>query len=180
MQWTIDPTHSLAEFSIRHMFTKVRGHIVIAEGTVVVDEADPTKSSIVARLDPSTINTGVGMRDQHLRSADFFDVERHPYISFRSTDIFWRAENQYLVAGLLVMHGVTQLVTLEARVAGDGIDHRGKRRAGVSARATLNRKDFGLHWNQALEAGGWLVGDEVEVTLDIEAVPAEASRDAAA
>ena len=170
MQWTIDPTHSQAEFAIRHMFTTVHGHIVVAEGTVQTDEEDLAKSAVWARLDPSSINTGVGIRDDHLRSADFFDVERHPEIRFRSSAVRRTADNEFVVTGLLAIHGVTRQITLEARVLGDAVDHRGDRRAGFIARATLNRKDFGLRWNQALEAGGLLVGDEVEINLEIEAV----------
>jgi polyisoprenoid-binding protein YceI len=170
MQWTIDPTHSQAEFAIRHMFTTVHGHIVVAEGTVETDEEDLAKSAIWARLDPSSINTGVSMRDDHLRSADFFDVERHPEIRFRSSEVRRTGDNEIQVTGLLAIHGVTRPITLDARLLGNAIDHRGDRRAGFSGRATLNRKDFGLRWNQALEAGGFLVGDEVEINIEIEAV----------
>src|SRR4029077_20084128 len=129
MQWTIDPTHSQAEFAIRHMFTTVHGHIVVAEGTVETDEDDLAKSAIWARLDPSTINTGVSMRDDHLRSADFFDVERHPEIRFRSSEVRRTADNEIQVTGLLAIHGVTRPITLDARVLGNAIDHRGNRRA---------------------------------------------------
>jgi polyisoprenoid-binding protein YceI len=170
MQWTIDPTHSQAEFAIRHMFTTVHGHIVVAEGTVETDEEDLAKSAIWARLDPSSINTGVSMRDDHLRSADFFDVERHPEIRFRSSEVRRTGDNEIQVTGLLAIHGVTRPITLDARLLGNAIDHQGDRRAGFSGRATLNRKDFGLRWNQALEAGGFLVGDEVEINIEIEAV----------
>jgi len=170
MKWSIDPTHSQAEFSIRHMFTNVRGHMVVTSGTVEADDRDPLKAVIVARLDPSTVNTGVLIRDNHLRSVDFFDVERYPEIVFRSTAISQTAKDRYAVIGMLSMRGVERPVTLDARAAGDGIDPFGNRRAGVSARTTLNRKDFGLHWNRALESGGLLVGDEVDINLEIEAV----------
>jgi polyisoprenoid-binding protein YceI len=170
MKWSIDPTHSQAEFSIRHMFTKVRGHMVVTSGTVETDNQDPLKAVIVARLDPSTVNTGVPVRDAHLRSVDFFDVDRHPEIVFQSTAISQTARDHYAVIGMLSMRGVNRPVTLHARAAGDGIDPFGNRRAGVSARTTLNRKDFGLHWNRALESGGLLVGDEVDISLEIEAV----------
>jgi polyisoprenoid-binding protein YceI len=183
MQWTIDPTHSQAEFSIRHMFTTVHGHIVVAGGTVQTDEEDLAKSAIWATLDLSSINTGVRLRDDHLRSADFFDVQRHPEIRFRSSEVRRTADNEFMVTGLLAIHGVTKPITLDARVLGDAIDHRGHRRAGFSARTTLDRKDFGLHWNQTLEAGGFLVGDMVEINLEIEtvleietAVPEDADR----
>jgi len=178
MKWTIDPTHSQAEFSVRHMFTKVRGHMVVASGTVETDDLDPLKTVIVARLDPSTVNTGVQVRDDHLRSVDFFDIERYPEIVFHSTAISQTAKDHYAVVGVLSMRGVDRPVTLHARAAGDGIDPFGNRRAGVSARTTLNRKDFGLQWNRALESGGLLVGDEVDINLEIEAVLEQATQDA--
>ena len=180
MKWNIDPTHSQAEFTVRHMFTKVRGHIVVASGIVNADESDPTKTVIVARLDPSTVNTGVPVRDDHLRSVDFFDVKQYPEIVFQSTAISQTAKDHYAVIGMLSLHGVERPVTLYARAAGDGIDPFGNRRAGVSARTTLNRKDFGLHWNRALESGGLLVGDEIDLNLEIEAVLDQAARGAAA
>ena len=180
MQWNIDPTHSQAEFSVRHMFTKVRGHMVVASGMVEADDRDPLKTVIVARLDPSSVNTGVSVRDDHLRSVDFFDTQRFPEIVFRSAAISLTAKDRYAVSGTLTMHGVDRPVTLDARVAGDGIDPFGNRRAGVSARTTLNRKDFGLNWNRVLESGGLLVGDEIDINLEIEAVLDQAARDAAA
>jgi polyisoprenoid-binding protein YceI len=185
MRWTIDPTHSQAQFSVRHMLTKVHGHIVVAEGTVQVDEADPARSAISATLDPSSINTGVGLRDAHLRGADFLDVDRHPEIRFRSTDVRATAPDHFLVTGLLAIHGVTRPITLDARVLGNAFDHRGDRRAGFTAHATLDRKVFGLNWNKTLEAGGFLVGDEIDIDLEIEAVlqaeavPAQAASRAA-
>lgn len=180
MKWNIDPTHSQAEFSVRHMFTKVRGHMVVVSGIVETDDTDPLKTVIVARLDPSTINTGVSVRDDHLRSVDFFDIQRYPEIVFQSTAISQTAKDQYAVIGTLSMRGVQRPVTLYARAAGDGIDPFGNRRAGASAQTTLNRKDFGLEWNRTLESGGFLVGDEVEINLEIEAVMDQAAQDAAA
>jgi len=180
MRWNIDPTHSQAEFSVRHMFTRVRGHMVVAGGTVEADESDPTKTVIRARLDPATVNTGVALRDDHLRSVDFFDIQQYPEIVFQSTTISQTAKDDYAITGMLSMHGIDRPVTLYARAAGAGIDPFGNRRAGVSARTTLNRQDFGLHWNRALESGGLLVGDEIEINLEIEAVLAQAARDAAA
>ncbi len=180
MKWNIDPTHSQAEFSVRHMFTKVRGHMVVTNGVGTTDDQDPSKTVIVARLDPATVNTGLAVREDHLRSADFFDVGQYPEIVFKSTAISQTAKDQYAVSGMLPMRGVEKPVTLEARAAGDGIDPFGNRRAGVSARTTLNRKDFGLQWNRALESGGLLVGDEAEINLEMEAVLDQAARDAAA
>src|SRR5256885_7431579 len=103
MKWTIAPTHSGAEFSVRHMFTKLRGHIVVASGVVDVDESDPTKAVIAARLDPSTVNTGVPVRDDHLRTLDFFDIQQYPEIVFHSTAVSQTATDQYAVVGLLAM-----------------------------------------------------------------------------
>jgi len=180
MKWNIDPTHSQAEFSVRHMFTKVRGHMVVASGTVDTDDLDPLKTVIFARLDPATVNTGVQVRDDHLRSVDFFDIQQYPEIVFHSTVIGQTAKDHYAVTGILSMRGVNLPVTLEVRAAADGVDPFGNRRAGVSARTTLNRKDFGLKWNRALESGGLLVGDEVEINLEIEAVLDQVARDAAA
>jgi polyisoprenoid-binding protein YceI len=180
MRLNLDPTHSQAEFSVRHMFTKVRGHMVVTSGVVDGDESDPTKAVIVARLDPASINTGVAIRDDHLRSVDFFDTKRHPEILFQSTTIAQTGKDQFAVTGMLSMHGVSRPVTLDTRVAGYGVDPFGNRRAGVSARTTLDRKDFGLHWNRALESGGLLVGDEIDINLEIEAVLDQASRDQAA
>jgi polyisoprenoid-binding protein YceI len=180
MKWTIDPTHSQAEFSVRHMFTKVRGHMIVVSGTVEADDQDATRTVIVARLDPSTVNTGVSVRDDHLRSDDFFDVKQFPEIVFQSTAIHQTGPDQYAVSGTLSMHGIDRPVTLSARAAGDGIDPFGNRRAGVSARATVNRKDFGLQWNRTLESGGLLVGDEVDINLEIEAVLEQVAQDDAA
>ena len=180
MKWNIDPTHSQAEFSVRHMFTKVRGHMVVVSGIVDADESDPTKTVIIARLDPATVDTGVSVRDDHLRSVDFFDVERYPEIVFQSTAISQTARDRYAVTGMLSMRGVNRQVTLDAHAAGDGIDPFGNRRAGVSAHTSMNRKDFGLHWNRALENGGLLVGDEIDISLEIEAVLDQAAQNAAA
>ena len=180
MKWNIDPTHSQAEFSVRHMFTKVRGHMVVTSGIVETDDLDPLKTVITASLDPATVTTGISVRDDHLRSVDFFDTQRYPEIVFHSTAITRTLKDHYAVHGVLSMRGVERTVTLHAQAAGDGIDPFGNRRAGVSARTTLNRKDFGLNWNRALESGGLLVGDEIEINLEIEAVLDQVARDAAA
>lgn len=153
--------------------------MVVTDGQVEVDESDPTRSTITARLDPATINTGVAVRDDHLRSADFFDVRNHPDILFKSTDISITTPDHYAVIGRLTIHGVSQLVTLYVRIAGEGPDPFGNTRAGASARASVNRKDFGLRWNQALEAGGLVLGDEVDINLEIQAVREQAKQKAA-
>src|ERR1700719_1367396 len=121
MKWNIDPTHSQAEFSVRHMFTQVRGHMVVTSGIVEPDETDPVKTVIVARLDPATINTGVSVRDDHLRSVDFFDIQRHPEIVFQSTAISQTAKDQYAVIGTLSIRGGERPVTLHAGAPGNGM-----------------------------------------------------------
>ncbi|HET9848872.1 MAG TPA: YceI family protein [Candidatus Dormibacteraeota bacterium] len=161
------------------MFSRVHGHMVVTDGLVDVNESDVTRSSITARLDPATINTGVPVRDDHLRSPDFFDVKNHPEILFKSTAISITTPAHYAVIGRLSIHGVSQLVTLHVRVGGQGPDRFGNTRAGASARASLNRKDFGLRWNQALETGGLLLGDEVDIILEIQAVREQAKQKAA-
>lgn len=161
------------------MFSRVHGHMVVTDGQVEVDESDPTRSTITARLDPATINTGVAVRDDHLRSADFFDVRNHPDILFKSTTISMTTPDHYAVIGRLTIHGVSQLVTLYVRIAGEGQDPFGNIRAGASARTSLNRKDFGLRWNQALEAGGVVLGDEVDINLEIQAVREQTKEKAA-
>jgi polyisoprenoid-binding protein YceI len=176
MKWNIDPTHSQAEFSIRHMFSRVRGHMVVTSGMVDVDESDIAKSVIIARLDPATVNTGVAVRDDHLRSQDFFDVKDHPEIVFESTAIAQTTKDHYAVIGRLSMHGISRPVTLYTHIAGEGVDPFGNRRAGASAQTRLNRKDFGLEWNRVLESGGLLVGDEVDLNIEIEAVLDDAQR----
>jgi len=151
-----------------------------AENIAAFSPVRVTAGSMSDVLDPATVNTGVSVRDDHLRSADFFDINHYPEIVFQSTAISQTAKDDYAVIGTLSMRGVERPVTLYARAAGDGIDPFGSRRAGVSARTTLNRKDFGLQWNRALESGGLLVGDEVEINLEIEAVLDQVARDAAA
>ena len=142
MKWNIDPTHSQAEFSVRHMFTKVRGHIVVASGVVDVDESDPTKAVIVARLDPSTVNTGVPVRDDHLRSLDFFDIQRYPEIVFHSTAVSQTATDHYAVVGMLSMHGIDRPVTLDGsagtiRLAGGPRSGCARRAATGSIRSAI-------------------------------------------
>ena len=168
--WQIDPKHSTAEFAVRHMMVAtVKGHISGIDGTIRLDEEHPTKSSVEASLDPSTIDTRETQRDAHLRSADFFDVERFPTITFRSTGIEL-AGGRYLVLGDLTMHGMTRQVTLDTVLEGRQRDPWGSERAGLSAQAVIDRREFGLNWNQALEAGAVLVGNEVKVSIELEAV----------
>lgn len=170
--WTIDPAHTSVGFKIRHMMiTNVRGEFSDVKGTAEFNAADITKSSIEITIQAASIDTGVARRDAHLRSADFFDVEKFPTLTFRSTKVTQISKGRVQIQGDLTIHGVTREVLLEVEgpsqeIKGPG----GKIRIGASATTKINRKDFGLNWNVALEAGGILVGEEVTITLDIELV----------
>lgn len=170
--WKLDPAHSEALFSVRHMMiATVHGTIPVKGGTVRL--VDGRVESIVAELDAAGIHTGAQQRDDHLRSPDFFDTAGHPMIRFESRLVSDRGDGTYEIVGDLTIRGVTREVTLEAEKIGEGKDPWGATRAGIEARTTLDRKEFGLNWNVALEAGGWLVGDKVKVTLNVQVVRAE-------
>jgi polyisoprenoid-binding protein YceI len=169
--WKIDPAHSQIEFSVRHMMiTTVKGRFAGVDGTVYLDEANPAAASVDVRIDAASIDTREAQRDAHLRSADFFDVENHPEMSFHSTKIEHVKQGDYRLTGDLTIHGETMPVTFDATVHGIERDPSGKHRVGVELRGKISRGEFGLRWNQALEAGGVLVGDEVRVSGDIAAV----------
>lgn len=168
--WEIDPSHTLVELAVKHMmFTTVKGRFTGVKGTIVEREDDPTRSSVEAEIDASTITTGDDQRDAHLKSADFLDAERYPTITFRSTRIEGTRE-RFRVVGDLSIRGTTREVALDAEVVGRATNPFGKEVAGFTASAEINRKEFGLTWNVALEAGGWLVGDTVKISLDVQAV----------
>jgi polyisoprenoid-binding protein YceI len=178
--WNIDATHSTIGFSIRHMvFSKVRGRFQTYTGTIQLDDADLAKSSVEVAIDAASIDTGTAQRDTHLRSTDFFDVEHFPELRFRSTRIEDAGDGRLRVAGELTIRGTTREVVLDAESAGRGKDPWGNQRIGFVARTSIDRKEFGLGWNQLLEAGGVLVGDRVDIELDVQAVGA-AARDQAA
>jgi polyisoprenoid-binding protein YceI len=169
--YQIDSAHSSAQFTVRHMMiSNVRGEFTRLSGGITYDPADPANSSIDATIDAASINTREAQRDAHLKSADFFDVERFPTLTFRSTEVGIR-DGEGNVKGDLTLHGVTREVVL--RVEGptpESKDPWGNLRIGATATAKINRKDFGLNWNAALEAGGVLVGKEVKITIDLEAI----------
>jgi polyisoprenoid-binding protein YceI len=170
-QGRIDPAHTSVEFAVKHMmFTTVHGRFNEVDGTVHHDEADPSHSSVEVSIKVASIDTRVPDRDAHLRSADFFDIDKYPTITFRSTRIQADGAKSYHISGDLTIHGVTRPVMLEATEEGRGKDPWGGDRAGFSATATIDRHDFGLKWNQPLEQGGWLVGQEVKITLDVQLV----------
>lgn len=170
--YEIDHTHSNAEFGVKHMmFTTVKGRFGKVVGEIQFDEADPTRSAISASAEVASVATGDPQRDGHLLSPDFFDAERYPVISFRSRRIEPNGgENEYKIIGDLTIRDVTREVVLDASYMGQGPDPWGGTRAGFNATTTVNRKEFGLQWNVPLEAGGFLVGDSVKISLDIEAV----------
>jgi polyisoprenoid-binding protein YceI len=166
--WAIDPAHTDILFSAKHMMvTTVRGKFHEVEGTLVLDESNPTRSSGEIRIAAASLNTGSAQRDGHLRSADFFDAERHPWITFRSTAVEHTGGDQYRVTGDLTIRETTRPATFDATFLGFYTGMQGGRRAGIAARTTLNRKDWGLGWNVALEAGGWLVGEEVTIEIEV-------------
>ncbi len=174
-RWDIDLAHSAIHFRVRHMvISKVHGRFARWSGAITLDEQDLTRSSVEVRIDAASIDTQVADRDAHLRSADVLDVARYPELTFRSRRIE-RDGDGYLVVGDLTLHGVTREVELQAEFAGTGKDPWGHERAGFSARAALDRRDFGLVWNAALETGGVLVGEKVEIAIELEAVKAAAA-----
>ena len=169
--YDLDLTHSSATFGIRHMMiATVRGSVGIASATVEHDPADPRAVRIEAVLDPRTINTGAEQRDAHLRSPDFFDVERFPAWTFRSTLVEPEEDDRFTVHGDLTIRGETHPVTLAVEKTGEGRDPWGKERVGLVATTTIDRTKWGLSWNQAIEAGGVLVGEKVKIQLDVQLV----------
>jgi polyisoprenoid-binding protein YceI len=177
--WDIDVSHSAVHFHVRHMvISKVHGRFAKWAGTVQLDEQDLTRSSVEVRIDAASIDTQVADRDAHLRSPDFLDVQKYPELTFRSRRIE-KAGDGYRVVGDLTLHGVTREVALEAEFSGTGKDPWGNVRAGFSARAALDRREFGLTWNKAIEAGGVLVGEKVEIAIELEAVKKAAVTQAA-
>jgi polyisoprenoid-binding protein YceI len=171
--FAIDKAHSEATFQVRHLVTKVRGSFADLGGTILADEASPELSSVTFTINAASIDTGTPDRDAHLRSADFFDVEKHPTISFTSTGIKAIGGNEYTVTGDLTMRGVTKRIELPVTFLGTARDPWGNEKIGFETELTLNRKDYGLTWNAALETGGFLVGDEVKVAVSIQAAPAK-------
>ncbi|HZB88281.1 MAG TPA: YceI family protein [Terracidiphilus sp.] len=172
--WNIDPAHSAAEFKVKHMMiSNVKGRFTGIAGTLTLDESDPTRSTIEATIPIPTLATGDDQRDGHLKSADFFDAEKFPTATFKSTEVTVAAPGEHAVVGELTLHGVTQVVSFAVEgPSAPGKDPYGNIRIGLSATTRINRKDFGLTWNAALETGGVLVGEDVTITLDIQFIKA--------
>jgi len=172
--WKLDPVHSVAEFKVKHMMiSNVKGQFTGISGVLTLDETDIANARVEAEIDASSINTRDAQRDAHLKSADFFDVGKFPTLSFRSTGVTRTKDGELSVTGELTIHGVSREVVF--KVEGPTApckDPWGNTRVGLSAVTKVNRKDFGLTWNAALETGGILVGDEVTITLDVQFVKA--------
>lgn len=170
-RWAVDPVHTTIEFAVRHMvIATVKGHFSKFEANVAFDESRPEQSSVKARIDVASLDTREPQRDAHLRSPDFFDAENTPHITYVSKDIRPQGKGRYRVLGDLTIRNTTREVALDAEFSGVMKDPWGNQRAAFSATGSLNRKDFGLNWNMALEAGGWLVGDTVKISIDAELV----------
>jgi len=171
MAWNIDATHSQATFSVKHMMiTTVRGHFDVLSGQLHIDEEHPENSWVEAEADAASINTRDARRDGHLKSADFFEVEKYPKIIFKSTKVESKGDNEYRVTGNLTIRDVTKEVTFDAEYSGQLKDAYGLQRAGLSAKTSINRKDFGLTWNAVLESGGVAVSEKVNIEIDLAAV----------
>jgi polyisoprenoid-binding protein YceI len=174
MSWVIDNAHTHVGFSVKHMMVStVRGHFKTYGGTVNLDSKDFTRSKFQGEVEVASIDTNNTDRDNHLKSADFFDAANHPKITFETTRIEPKGEGEFAVQGDLSIRGVTKPVTFTVEFHGTGKNPWGKTVAGLHAHATINRKDFGLNWNAALETGGILVGETVKIELDLEATASE-------
>jgi polyisoprenoid-binding protein YceI len=169
--WNIDPNHTNAEFVARHMMvTNVRGKFTDVSGSIHFDPANPTATSVEVTLSAASITTGAVDRDNHLRSPDFFDVEKYPHLTFRSTRVESTGKNTARLTGDLTIRDVTRSVTLDVEFVGTGKNPWGMTVAGFEASTRINREDFGLTWNVALEAGGVLVGKEIRIELVVQAI----------
>jgi polyisoprenoid-binding protein YceI len=179
--WNIDTTHSTISFSVRHMVVaKVRGSFKDWSGTLTFDPEHPERSSVEAEIAATSIDTGVADRDNHLRSADFFDVETFPTMRFTSDRVEKVGERSLRVIGDLTIRDITREVALDVEFAGKAVDPWGNDRVAFSASTAIDRTDFGLKWNQALEAGGVLVGERVSIEFDVQAVAATEAESASA
>ncbi|KFE62965.1 YceI family protein [Hyalangium minutum] len=176
--WEIDPGHSSANFTVKHMMvTNVKGEFSKVTGTVTFDEKDPSKSSVNASIDASTIDTRNEPRDNHLKSPDFFDVAKFPAITFKSKKVEKAGEGKYKVTGDLTMHGITKetVLDVDASFKESKNPFSGASISGLTATTKVNRKDFGLNWNKSLETGGVLVGDDVNIGIELELVKKDAA-----
>ena len=169
--WEIDPAHSNVQFGVRHMMiSTVHGKFTKFTATATGDEKDAAHAGVQASIDVASIDTGDEKRDAHLKTADFFDAEKFPTITFKSTKVEAAGDRRFKLHGDLTMHGVTKPVVLDVEATPEVKGMRGETRAGARATTKVNRKDFGISWSKSMDGGGVVVGDEVEVTIDVEAV----------
>ena len=168
--YKIDPSHSTVSFKIRHLFSNVQGLFKTYEGSFIYDPQHPETWKAEAILQAASIDTGVADRDKHLKNPDFFDVEKYPTLEFKSSDVVEASSNHAKLNGILKMHGIEKPITLDVDIHGVAKDPWGNTRIGVTATTTLNRKDFGLVWNKTVETGQLLVGEEVQINLEIEGI----------
>lgn len=166
--WKVDGAHTTVGFSVSHLFTSVHGRFDRFEGTIEFDPDDPEAAVVRGTIEAASINTNNEKRDRHLRSSDFFHVEKYPTLRFESTGVRDVAGRRGKLEGQLTIRGVTRPVVIDAAFLGQGSDPWGNVRAGFTATLKIDRKDYGLNWNELLETGGWLVGNEVEIRIDAE------------
>jgi polyisoprenoid-binding protein YceI len=171
-EWKLDPAHSAAHFSVRHlMISNVRGEFTKISGSALLNPADPAKSSVEVTIDSASLSTREPQRDEHLRSADFFDVAKYPTLTFRSNRVEKAGDEYFKVSGDLTIHGVTKEVTFDIEGPTPSVkDPWGNVRAGITGATKINRKDFGLVWNALTETGGVMVGDEVKINIEAELI----------
>lgn len=175
-QFTVDPSHSNVGFTIKHLMSKVSGSFNEFEGQFTFDEKNPSKSSANMTIKIDSIDTNNDKRDDHLKSADFFDEDKHPTMTFKSTKATKVSGKKYKLVGDLTMKGVTKPATFDVEYLGTTTGMTGKPTAGFTATAKVNRKDFGLNWNKALDKGGYVLGDDVLINVQVEAVEAETEK----
>jgi polyisoprenoid-binding protein YceI len=168
--FAIDSDHSEVGFSVRHMLTRTRGRFAKFSGTIHLDREQPEHSSVLFEVDAASIDTRNGDRDAHLKSGDFFEVEKYPLVRFTSSNVTKLDEQRYRVDGTFELRGILKPMSLEVSYLGVAKDPWGNERAGFSTEATINRKEFGMIWNAALDNGGFILGDDVQVTIDLETV----------
>jgi len=168
--FAIDKAHSEATFQVRHLVTKVRGRFTDFSGVIQYNEQRPEQSSVTFTINTASVDTSTADRDAHLRSEDFFFADKHPTITFVSSKITSKGDGEFDVRGTLTIRGVAKEITLPVTHLGEAKDPWGQARIGFETETTINRKDFGLMWNAALETGGFLVGDEVKISLNIQAI----------
>ncbi len=176
--WQIDPNHSAAQFAVRHMaISTVRGAFSKLSGSVQLDDKDVTKSSVEVTIDAASVDTRVADRDKDLRSERFFDVEKYPTLTFKSTKVEQTEPGKLKVTGDLTIHGVTKQVVLDVEgLTAPVKDPWGNQRAAANATTKINRQDFGVKWNAKMDSGGWVVGDDVAITIDVEVVQKGAAK----